>query len=77
MVYKITVFMMWSEVIVVTLRSKVIVVTMWWKIRQTNIWHELRLLKQSSPLFAMQALRGRGGTVPTHSWPRHYIGVNG
>jgi hypothetical protein len=46
---------------------------MWWKIRQTNIWHELRLLKQSCPLFAMQVLRGRGGTVPTHSWPRHYI----
>jgi hypothetical protein len=25
----------------------------------------------------MQALRGRGGIAPTHSRPRHYMGVSG
>jgi hypothetical protein len=35
--------------------------------------------KQSKavPLHAMVALGGRGGTAPTHSWPRHWMGVSG
>jgi hypothetical protein len=29
------------------------------------------------PLHAMEALGGRGGIAPTHSRPRHYMGVSG
>jgi hypothetical protein len=29
------------------------------------------------PLHAMVALGGRGGIPPTHSWPRHWMGVSG
>jgi hypothetical protein len=29
------------------------------------------------PLHAMKALGGRGGIAPTHSRPRHYVGVSG
>jgi hypothetical protein len=29
------------------------------------------------PLHAIEALGGRGGIAPTHSRPRHYIGVSG
>jgi hypothetical protein len=29
------------------------------------------------PLHAMKALGGRGGITPTHSWPRHYMGLSG
>jgi hypothetical protein len=29
------------------------------------------------PLHAMEALGGRGGIAPTHSRPRHWMGVSG
>jgi hypothetical protein len=32
---------------------------------------------KSVPVYAMEALRGREGIAPTHSWPRHLMGVSG
>jgi hypothetical protein len=34
-------------------------------------------VKLSCPATARQAARGRECITPTHSWPRHYMGVNG
>jgi hypothetical protein len=33
--------------------------------------------RKAVPLHAMEALGGRGGIAPTHSRPRHYMGVSG
>jgi hypothetical protein len=41
-------------------------------------WHIIAKKKgKAVPLHAMEAFGGRGGIAPTHSRPRHYIGVSG
>jgi hypothetical protein len=40
------------------------------------VWRSCRSSK-AVPLHAIEALRGRGGIAPTHSRPRHYMGVSG
>jgi hypothetical protein len=39
--------------------------------------HAKTVKSKAVPLHAMEALGGGGGIAPTHSRPRHYIGVSG
>jgi hypothetical protein len=43
----------------------------------TNELAKAKKKSKAVPLHAMEALGGRGGIAPTHSRPRHYMGVSG